>query len=96
MAQEKDYVTKAREMFTFVCLINNWVTDGLSFLLLSIPATKLSKGINDLRFLFELNSSIILQVSSIPFDFSIKALETLKWFKPVLSRLLIKNWDFAS
>ena len=30
------------------------------------------------------------------FEYLIKALESLKCFKPVLSRLLIKNWYFAS
>ena len=43
-------------------------------------------------------SSIFLQVLSISFEYSIKALESVKckYFNPVLSCLLVKNWYFAS
>ena len=44
-----------------------------------------------LRFSFGLYSSIFLQLSSISFEYSIKALESLKCFKPALFLLLIKN-----
>ena len=40
---KQDYVTKKREMFSFLPLINNSVTIGLSLLLLSISAIVLSK-----------------------------------------------------
>ena len=39
---------------------------------------------------------MFLQVLSISFEYSIKALESFKYFKPVLFPLLIKNWYFAS
>ena len=47
---------KKREMLSFLPLINNSVTMGLSFLLLSISAIKSSKAINILRLLFRLYS----------------------------------------
>ena len=80
----------------FLPLKNNWVTTGLSFLLLSISAIISSKMIHTLRFLFGLYSSIFLYISSISFEYSIKALESLKYFKFVLSLLLIKNRYFSS
>ena len=43
---------KAREMFSFLPLINNLVTTGLSFLLLRLLAIVSSKTIHILRFLF--------------------------------------------
>ena len=77
-------------------MINNSVTIGLSFLLLSISAIISSKTINILHFLFGLYYSMFLQISFISFEYSIKALESLKCFKPVLSLFLIENWYFAS
>ena len=44
---------KAREIFSFLPLINNSVTIGSTFLLLSIAAVKSSKTINISRFLFD-------------------------------------------
>ena len=55
---KKDRVIKTREMFSFLPLINNSVTIGFRFLLLSISAIISLKTINILRFLFELHSSI--------------------------------------
>ena len=78
------------------CLINNSVTVGLSLLLLSLSAIISSKTINILRFLFELYSSMFLQISSISFEYSMKALELLKSFKPVIYCLLIENRYFDS
>ena len=77
-------------MFSFLPLINNSVTTGLGFLLLSISATITSKTINISRFLFELYFSMFLQISSILFEYSIKLLESLKFFFPTSSRP-IKN-----
>ena len=81
-------------MVSFLPLIDNSVTAGLSFLLLSISAIISSKTIN--IYISYLDSSIFLKISSISFEYSIKALESLKCFKFILSRLLIKNWYFAS
>ena len=78
-------------MFSFLPLINNLVTTGLSFLPLSISAIILSKAINILCFLFRLYSSMFLQISSASFEYSIKALELFKYFNPALSRLLGEN-----
>ena len=79
-------------MFSFVPLINNSVTIGLSFLLLSITAIISSKKKKkNLRFLLGMYSSVFLYISSISFEYSIKALESLKCFKPGFSSLLIKN-----
>ena len=47
-------------MFSFLLLINNPVTNGLSFLLLSRVAMIWSKTINNLGSLFGLYSSILL------------------------------------
>ena len=82
-------MTKA--MFSFLSLINNLVTSGLRFLLLSISAIISSNTINFLRSLFGLNSSMFLYISSISFAYSIKAFELLKCLKLVLLRLIIKN-----
>ena len=82
---------KTREMFNFLPRINNSVTIGLNYFLLSISAIISSKTINYLCFLFELYSSIFLSISSISFEYSIKTLESFKCFKLALSRLSIKN-----
>ena len=87
---------KTKEITNFLCLINNSVTVGLSFLLLSISALILSNAINIFRFLLRFYSSIFLWISSQLFDHSIKAFESLKYFKPVLFLLLISNWYSAS
>ena len=91
-----DCVIKAREMCSFLPLINNSGTTELSFSLLIISAIISSKTINILRFLFGLSSSIFLQIWFLLFDYSIKTLESLKCLKSVLSRLLIKNRYFVS
>ena len=82
---------KTREMHNILPLINNSVIIGLSFLFLSLSAIISSKTINISHFLFGLYSSIFLEISSISFELSIKALESSKCFKPVLFRLSIKN-----
>ena len=51
---------KRKEITNFLCLINNSVTVGLSFLLLSISALILSNAINIFRFLLRFYSSIFL------------------------------------
>ena len=51
---------KTTEMFDFLPLINNSVTIGLSFLLLSISAIISSNAINSSRSLSELYYSIFL------------------------------------
>ena len=43
---------KTKEMFSFLPIINNSVTIGLRFLLLSLSAITSKKTINILRFLF--------------------------------------------
>ena len=48
--EKQDCVIKTREMFSFLPLMNNSVTTGLSFLLLGISAIMLSKTVNILRF----------------------------------------------
>ena len=65
-------------MFSFLTLINNLVTTGLSFLLLNISATISSNAMNILRFLFGLYFSIFFYPSYISFEYSIKALESFK------------------
>ena len=91
-----DYVTETREMFNFLPLINNSVTIELSFLLLTISAIVLSKRFSILLFKCRLYSSMFLWKSSKSFEYLLKALESLNYFKPVLSRLLIENWYFVS
>ena len=77
-----DCLIKAREIFNFLPLIKKSVTVPLSFSLLCISAMISSKIIEIYRFLFGL--------------YSIKVFESFKYFKPVLSLFLIKNWTFAS
>ena len=60
-------------MFSFPPLINNSVAIGLSFLLLSISAIISSNTTNIFRLLFGLHSAIFLSISSISFEYSIKA-----------------------
>ena len=83
-------------MFSFLPVINNSVTTGLSFLFLNIWVITSSKTINILGFLFRLYSSIFFKISSISFECSIKALELLKCFKVILSCLFVKSWYFSS
>ena len=80
------------EILSFLHLINISVTVGLSFLLQSIQAIISSNTINIWHFLFGLYPSI----SSILFEYSIKASESFKWIKPKLSCLLTNNWHFTS
>ena len=47
-----DYVIKTTKIVSFLPLINNTVTIGLNFLLLSISAISSSKTINILKFYF--------------------------------------------
>ena len=54
-----------------------------------------SKTINILRILFRLYSSIFSKISY-HFEYSIKALESLKCFMPAPAILLIKNWYFVT
>ena len=70
-------------MFIFLPLINNSVTIGLSLLLLSKSAMTSSKTINILHFLFGLYSYM--------FTIILKALQSLAYFVPTSSRLLIKD-----
>ena len=73
---------KTREIFVFLPLISNSVAIGLSFLLLSISAT-VSSNIKK-KNLFGLYSSIFFKISFISFEYSIKAFESFKYFKPIL------------
>ena len=92
---KEDCVIKTREIFNFLPLINTSVAIGLKFLLRSLSAIMPSNTINSFCFLFGLYSSIFLQMSPMSFEYSIKAFESLKYFKPVLSLLLISDWYFA-
>ena len=83
-------------MFSFLPLINNSVFNGLRVSLINISAIISLKTINMLHFSFGLHYSIFFEMSFIPFEYSIKGLESLKCFKPVLSHLLIKNYNFGS
>ena len=82
-------------MFSFLSLIKNSLTIGLRFSLMIISSIISSKTINILLFLFGLYSPIFLWISSVSFEYSIKAFESFKYFNPVLSLLLISNWHFA-
>ena len=62
-----------------------------SELLLSISTIISSEAINIFHFLFGLYSSIFLEISSLSFEYSIKALESVKCFKSVLSLLLVSS-----
>ena len=90
MALEYYCAIKTIEMFNFLPLIKNSVTTGFSFLLLIISAITSSKTII-LRFLPILYFSIFLKTSCKSFEYSIKALGSLKHFNAILSLLLIKN-----
>ena len=65
-------------MFSFLPLINSSVTTRSNFFLLSVSAIISSKTINIFLFLCGLYSSIFLNISSISFEYSRKALESLK------------------
>ena len=82
---------KTREIFNFIPLLNNSVTVGLSFLLLSISAVISSNAINIFHVLFGLYSSIFFIKIIHIIEYSIKAFKSLKYFNPVLSLLLISN-----
>ena len=84
-------MVKTREIFNFHPLINNSVTIGLSFLLLSMSAMISSNATDIFRFLYGLYFSISLSVSSISFEYSIKAFKLFKYFKPVLFLFLISR-----
>ena len=77
-------------MFSFLRLINNSVTTGLTFLLLSIPEIIMPNTINIFHFLFGFYSSIFLQ-TSISCEYSINAFESFKYLNPVLPLLIINN-----
>ena len=83
---------KAREMLYVLPLLNNSVIIRWSFLLVSILAIISLNAIVILGFLFGLYSSM----SFIWFEYSIKTLELLQFFNPILSCLLVNNWYFAS
>ena len=78
-------------MFSFPPLINNSVTIGLCFLLLSISAIISSNTTNIFRLLFGLHSAIFLSISSISFEYSIKAftLSLLFLFFELVSDILL-------
>ena len=86
-----------KEMFSLLPAISDFVPIGwIFFLFLRISATLSSNLTNILSSLFWLYSSIFLWVYSISLGYSIKALKSLKYFKPKLSRLFINNWNFVS
>ena len=60
VATKYDYVIKIREMFSFLPVIDNSVSNGLRFLLLLVSAMISSKTINTLHFLLGLHSLIFL------------------------------------
>ena len=79
-------------MFIFLLLINNSVVIGLSFLLLSTSAITSSETINVLRFYL----GCILQCFYkyhiyLTIQLKLSNFRILKYFKSVLSRLLIKK-----
>ena len=89
-----DFVINAIKVFNFLPLINNSVTIGLSFSL-SCQQFRHQK----LLILYSSLTSVVFFnnfVNILLFEYSIKALKTLKCLNPVLSLLLIKNWYFAS
>ena len=84
-----DFVINAIEVFNFLPLINNSVTIGLSFSL-SFQQFRHQK----LLILYSSLTSVVFFnnfVNILLFEYSIKALRTLKCLNPVLSLLLIKN-----
>ena len=79
---------KTREIFSFLPLINNSVIKHISNHIIEYDQ-------NFSSFIW----IIFFRISVIPFilfEYSIKAFESLKYFKPVLSLLLISNYYFAS
>ena len=60
VATKYDYVIKIREMFSFLPVIDNSVSNGKRFLLLIVSAMISSKTINTLHFLLGLHSLIFL------------------------------------
>ena len=89
MVQQNKIMMKTRETLNYVPLINNSITIGLSFLLLSISAIISSKMII-LCFLFGLYL-MFLQILFLSFEYSIEALESLKCFVHTSSCFLIIN-----
>ena len=85
---EYDCVIKAREIINFLPLLNNSFTVLLSFHYFVYQPSYHQKQLK--FFVFYLDC--ILQVV----EYSIKGFESFIHFKPVLSRLLIKNLYFAS
>ena len=67
--KKKKCVIKSREMFSFLPLINNSVTIGLIFLLLTISTFISSKMINILRFLFEFHSLMFFKKSAVSYEY---------------------------
>ena len=89
-----DYVIKTIEMFSFLLLINHSVTTGLSFFL-SIISAIISKLSIFFVFTYIVLFNIFINILHIIWVFN-KILGSLKYFNPVLSALLIKNWFFFS
>ena len=81
---------KTIEIFDFQPLIKNSVTTGFSFFIINHISNHIIENYNLLHFLPILYSSIFLQTSCISFEYSIKALGSLKCFNPTFSRLLTK------
>ena len=84
-------------IFNFLPVINNSITIGLSFLLLSISAIISS---NKIRFFcFYLGYNLQYFYKYQPYYLNIqfrKRLRIIKCFVPTSSRFLIQNWYFAS
>ena len=83
-------------MFSFLTLINNSVTAGLTFFITNDINNHIINSDQYFMFLFGLYSSIFSKPSSISFEYSIKALESFKYFLGLVSLLLTSNRSFAS
>ena len=92
MEQQNKIVMKT-EIFNFLPLISNLVKIGLSFFITKHISNHIIEynQMKIFRFLFGFYSSISLKMSSISFEYSVKAFESLKYFKPVFSLLVISN-----
>ena len=86
-----DSVIKTREMFNFLPLINNSVTNEFSFLLLIISAIILSKTINMFRSLSVLSSCFLIGTEKVIY-FSVFSPKHPSWSLNSFANCLIIKW----
>ena len=82
---------KKKYIFSILSVINISVTIGLSFLVLSIPASMSSKTISVWHFLYDCILEYFYKISFTSIDYLIKAQKSFKYFNPMLSGLIFNT-----